>query len=83
MTSLLADPLFDLQTTTTDTDSPTGDGGAGAGPTLEDMISGAWEGLAAHAVVACPACGGSMRPRYATVAAPVGGRCGDCGADLI
>jgi hypothetical protein len=75
MTTLLADPLFDL-------DAPGHGGGAGAGPTLEHLISGAWEGLAAHAVVACPACGGHMGPRYAASSAPVGGRCGDCGAEL-
>jgi hypothetical protein len=56
-----------------------GDGG----PTLEGMIAGAWEGLAAHRDVGCPVCGGRMVPRYgASGMAPVGGRCVDCGTSL-
>ena len=56
------------------------DGGLGGGPTLGDAIVGAWEGLAAQVVVACPLCGGSLRPH----AAPdvVGGLCRDCGTTL-
>jgi len=55
-------------------------GELGGGPTLDDAIVGVWEGLAAHVVVACPLCGGPLRPH----AAPdvVGGRCGDCGTTL-
>jgi hypothetical protein len=75
MSAVLAEALFDL-------DLPGGDGAEGAGPTLEQLISGAWEGLVARAAVACPACGGMMRPRYAAGAAPVGGRCADCGSEL-
>ncbi|HEY2637072.1 MAG TPA: hypothetical protein VGI54_06765 [Solirubrobacteraceae bacterium] len=75
MATALADPLFDL-------DRPPGDGGEGDGPTLEQLVSGAWEGLLAHAAVACPVCGGGMRPRYSSAAAPIGGRCHDCGSEL-
>lgn len=56
-----------------------GDGG----PTLEGVITGAWEGLAAHRGVGCPLCGGHMAPRYgASGMEPVGGRCADCGTTL-
>jgi hypothetical protein len=48
------------------------------GPTLDDLIVGVWEGLAAHRTVACPACGEAMTPRYSAGPAPVGGRCGSC-----
>jgi hypothetical protein len=52
-------------------------------PTLEGMITGAWEGLVASRGVGCPVCGGHMAPRYgASGAAPVGGRCNDCGSTL-
>ena len=51
-------------------------------PTLDEVIVGAWEGLAAHHAVACPVCGGEMRPRYGSGAAPVGGRCSGCGSTL-
>ena len=52
------------------------------GETLEDVISSAWEGLAAHDVVACPACRGQMVPRYGSGGTAVGGRCVDCGTTL-
>jgi hypothetical protein len=54
----------------------------GGGPTLDDLIVGAWEGLAAGRTAPCPVCGGSLEPRYGAGAAPVGGRCGDCGSEL-
>jgi hypothetical protein len=50
--------------------------------TLDDVIVGAWEGLAAHHAVACPVCGGEMGPRYGSGAAPVGGRCSGCRSTL-
>ena len=37
---------------------------AGGEPTLDSVLSGVWEGLAAHRSVACPVCGGEMRPEY-------------------
>ena len=52
------------------------------GETLEDVISGAWEGLAAHDVVSCPVCHGEMVPRYGSGGTTVGGRCQDCGTTL-
>ncbi len=54
----------------------------GGEPTLEDLISSAWEGLAAHSAVACPVCGSSMGPQYGAHARPIGGRCDDCGSTL-
>ncbi len=56
------------------------DCGLGGGLTLDEAIVGAWEGLAALATVACPLCGGALRPRSAGDRA--GGRCGDCGTTL-
>ncbi len=57
--------------------------GGGGRASLEDVLSGAWEGLAAHRTVGCPVCSGPMAPRYgASGVAPVGGRCGDCGSVL-
>jgi hypothetical protein len=48
------------------------------GPTLDDLLVGVWEDLAAHQTVACPACGESMSPRYSAGPVPVGGRCQSC-----
>jgi len=57
------------------------DGDLDGGLTLDDAIVGAWEGLAAQVVVACPLCDGSLRP-HATPDG-VSGRCDDCGASLM
>jgi hypothetical protein len=56
--------------------------GARGGLTLDEVVVGVWEGLTAHRTAACPVCGGAMAPRYGSAAAPVGGRCGDCGSTL-
>jgi hypothetical protein len=48
------------------------------GRTLDEVIVGVWEDLTAHHAVACPICGGEMRPRYGSGAGPVGGRCTAC-----
>jgi hypothetical protein len=56
--------------------------GAGGGPTLDDVVSGAWEELTAHAVVACPLCDGKLVPEYGSHARPIGGRCRNCGTTL-
>jgi hypothetical protein len=50
--------------------------------TLDDLIVGVWEDLTAHHAVDCLVCGGPMRPRYGSGAAPVGGRCAQCGSTL-
>ncbi len=55
---------------------------AAAGPTLEDVVGGAWSALAAGAPAACPVCGGTMAPRFGSGAAAVGGRCTSCGSEL-
>ena len=52
------------------------------GQTLDDVLSSAWDGLAAHRSVTCPVCHGSMAPRYGSGAQPVGGRCRRCGSTL-
>jgi hypothetical protein len=54
----------------------------GGGPTLDDLVVGVWEGLAAHRTVACLACGEAMTPRYSAGPAPVGGRCRSCGSTI-
>jgi hypothetical protein len=53
--------------------------GLGGEPTLDDVLAGAWEGLAAHSVVACPVCGDDMKPDYGAQALPVSGTCTGCG----
>ena len=52
------------------------------GPTLEDVLSGAWEDLVAHRTAACPICAGALAPRYGSGPSAVGGRCRDCGTEL-
>jgi hypothetical protein len=51
--------------------------GVGGETTLEQLISGAWEGLVARAEVACPICGGVMTRRSGG-----DGSCRDCGSSL-
>jgi hypothetical protein len=54
----------------------------GGEPTLDDLVAGVWEGLAAHQVVECPVCRGEMDPEYGAHARPIGGRCSGCEATL-
>jgi hypothetical protein len=55
------------------------DGGA----TLDELLSGAWQGLtAATPSPTCPVCGGELVPRWSAGAGVVGGRCRDCGSEL-
>jgi hypothetical protein len=50
------------------------------GPTLDDLVAGAWEGLLAGAPATCPVCESTLTPRYSAGAGVVGGRCGGCGS---
>ena len=51
--------------------------------TLDDVLSGAWEGLSpAASSTACPVCHGELVPRWSAGAGVVGGRCRDCGSEL-
>jgi hypothetical protein len=54
----------------------------GGEPTLDAVVSGVWEGLAAHKSVACPLCRHEMTPDYGAHARPIGGSCRDCGTRL-
>jgi hypothetical protein len=54
----------------------------GGEPTLDDLLVGVWEGLAAHASAQCPVCGGEMGPEYGAHARPIGGRCASCGSSV-
>jgi hypothetical protein len=56
--------------------------GLGGEPTLDVLIAGAWEGLALHRSVACPLCGGELRPEYGANRRPRGGRCSSCDTRL-
>lgn len=38
----------------------------GGEPSLDSVLAGLWEGLAAHRSVPCPLCGGEMRPQCDT-----------------
>jgi hypothetical protein len=51
-------------------------------PTLDDVISRAWEVLRADVPAACPVCGGELVPRASAGAGIVGGRCESCGSAL-
>jgi hypothetical protein len=52
------------------------------GPTLEDVVSGAWEELSAHRAATCPVCDGVMEPRYGSGPSAVGGRCRSCRTEM-
>lgn len=54
---------------------------AHGGPTLDQLITSVWEGLATRATVDCPVCSGAMRPQP-TAGCAGGGTCADCGARL-
>ena len=55
---------------------------AGGEPTLDEVLSGVWEGLTAHQAVDCPVCRGEMELRYGAHALPIGGACRGCGSQL-
>jgi len=52
------------------------------GPTLDDLVAGAWEGLLAGAPADCLVCGTPLTPRHSAGAGIVGGRCGGCGTTV-
>jgi hypothetical protein len=54
----------------------------GGGPTLDELVAGVWEGLAAHHEVPCPICGARLKPQYGAHWRPIGGRCDSCGSSL-
>ena len=54
----------------------------GGEPTLDEVLAGVWEGLAAHRAAACPVCGEEMGPQYGAHALPIGGRCRGCQTTL-
>jgi hypothetical protein len=54
----------------------------GGEPTLDAVLAGVWEGLAAHKSVACAVCEGQMTPEYGAHALPIGGHCQECGTRL-
>jgi hypothetical protein len=72
MTLLLVEPESGLQLWSEE----------GGGPTLDDVLSGAWEGLTAASPTSCPVCEGELAPRWSAGAGVVGGRCRDCGSAL-
>ena len=51
-------------------------------PSLEALVTDAWDAVAAGATAECPVCAGPMRPRWSAGAGVVGGRCEDCGTTL-
>ncbi len=56
---------------------------AGGEPTLDDVLAGVWEGLAARATAACPICGDRMEPAgEGSGQAPEAARCTNCGSTL-
>jgi hypothetical protein len=54
----------------------------GPGPTLDDVVSRAWEILRAGLPATCPACGDELAPRPSAGAGIVGGRCQSCSTTL-
>ena len=55
---------------------------ASGAPTLDALVSDAWEGLAELRRVACPVCGGEMVAAHAPGGRPIEGRCRDCATTL-
>jgi hypothetical protein len=54
----------------------------GGRPTLDDVVSSAWEGLSARTPVPCPVCAGEMSPLPALGGGAARARCRDCGSEL-
>jgi hypothetical protein len=51
-------------------------------PSLESLVTGAWDAVATGEPAECPVCAGPMQPRWSAGAGVVGGRCEDCGTTL-
>jgi len=50
-----------------------------AGPTLDDVLSRVWEGLATGLPAACPVCHSEVEP---ALGGPLNGRCRSCGTAI-
>jgi hypothetical protein len=50
-----------------------------AGPTLDDVVTHAWEGLGAGVPAACPVCHGEIEP---ALGGGLQGHCSSCGVTL-
>jgi hypothetical protein len=55
---------------------------SGAGPTLDDVVTRAWEVLRAGMPATCPACGGELLPARDAAPGSAAGRCDSCGTTL-
>ena len=55
---------------------------APSAPTLDALLTAAWNDVSAGTAAECPVCAGRMRPRWTAGAGVVGGRCEDCGTTL-
>jgi hypothetical protein len=81
MVLLAADPIERPGTLFGEADADRGM--VSGGPTLDDAIVGAWEGLVARLAVTCPVCGARrMRPGPRAGGSAVVGRCEHCAASL-
>ena len=65
-----------------DSDVQLWDENSGGGPSLDELLSGAWERLTAGSPTSCPVCAGELTRRWSAGAGVVGGRCGDCASEL-
>ena len=71
--------LAALERATVVPDSARGSRATLAGPTLDDVMSRAWEGLVTGLPAACPVCGGEVVPSFA---GSVHGSCSSCGTTI-
>jgi len=55
---------------------------AGPEQTLDELLAGVWEEIAAHRQIPCPICAAELKPQYGVHARPIGGRCDSCGSTL-
>jgi hypothetical protein len=54
----------------------------GGAPTLDDVLTAAWDALSAGAPTSCLVCGGALEARHGAGHRPVAARCGGCGSEL-